>query len=52
MTGHSLVWSDGCWGEANALQLPLNDRGLLLADVLFESLLVMDGRARLLVPHL
>ncbi|MFY9251082.1 MAG: aminotransferase class IV, partial [Vulcanococcus sp.] len=52
MTGHSLVWSDGCWGEANALQLPLNDRGLLLADGLFETVLVLDGRARLLEPHL
>ncbi len=52
MTGHSLVWSDGRWGEANALQLPLNDRGLLLADGLFETVLVLDGRARLLEPHL
>ena len=52
MTGLSLVWSDGHWGEANALQLPLNDRGLLLADGLFETVLVLDGRARLLEPHL
>ena len=52
MTGPSLSWIDGRWGEANAPELPLNDRGLLLADGLFETVLVLDGRARLLVPHL
>ena len=52
MTGRSLAWVDGLWGEPNALQLPLSDRGLLLADGLFETVLVLDGRARLLEPHL
>ena len=52
MTGRSLSWIDGRWGEANAPELPLNDRGLLLADGLFETVLVLDGRARLLEPHL
>ena len=52
MTGPSLSWIDGRWGEANAPELPLNDRGLLLADGLFETVLVLDGHARLLEPHL
>ena len=26
MTGRSLSWIDGRWGEANAPELPLNDR--------------------------
>ena len=40
MTGPSLSWIDGRWGEANAPELPLNDRGLLMADGLFETVLV------------
>ena len=42
MTGRSLSWIDGRWGETNAPELPLNDRGLLLADGLFETVLVLD----------
>jgi branched-subunit amino acid aminotransferase/4-amino-4-deoxychorismate lyase len=42
----------GRWGEPAALCLPLDDRGLLLGDGLFETVLVQAGRARLLERHL
>lgn len=42
----------GQWGPPGALRLPLDDRGLLLGDGLFETLLVAGGQPRLLVEHL
>jgi len=42
----------GQWGPPDRLSLPLDDRGLLLADGLFETLLVAGGRPRLLAEHL
>ncbi|MEB3263873.1 MAG: aminotransferase class IV [Synechococcus sp.] len=42
----------GRWGSPEDLCLPLADRGLLLADGLFETVLVGRGRPRLLGPHL
>jgi branched-subunit amino acid aminotransferase/4-amino-4-deoxychorismate lyase len=53
----ALAWIDspgpqGQWGPAGQLGLPLGDRGLLLADGLFETVLVLDGRPRLLDAHL
>jgi branched-subunit amino acid aminotransferase/4-amino-4-deoxychorismate lyase len=42
----------GCWGAPEALALPINDRGLLLADGVFETLLVEGGHAWLLEEHL
>jgi branched-subunit amino acid aminotransferase/4-amino-4-deoxychorismate lyase len=52
-----LAWIDrpgpaGQWGPAERLSLPLSDRGLLLADGLFETVLVLAGRPRLLEAHL
>ncbi|MFM7635911.1 MAG: aminotransferase class IV [Cyanobacteriota bacterium] len=43
---------NGCWGRAEALAIPLNDRGLLLADGLFETVLVERGAPRLLAAHI
>ena len=48
----TITWIDGCWGEPDDLQLPLSDRGLQLADGLFETILVLDGAAQLLPEHL
>jgi branched-subunit amino acid aminotransferase/4-amino-4-deoxychorismate lyase len=53
----SLAWidgpgPDGRWGAPADLGLPLGDRGLLLADGLFETVLVLDGEPRLLKEHL
>ncbi len=42
----------GCWGNPADLAIPLDDRGLLLADGLFETVLVEAGRAWLLAEHL
>ena len=47
-----IAWIDGQWGEPDRLSLPLSDRGLLLADGLFETVLILDGRTRLLDDHL
>ena len=44
--------SQGCWGPPEDLALPVSDRGLLLADGVFETLLVEGGRAWLLEEHL
>ncbi len=53
----AIAWIDapapaGTWGDPDQLNLPLNDRGLLLADGLFETVLVQAGRPRLLAEHL
>jgi branched-subunit amino acid aminotransferase/4-amino-4-deoxychorismate lyase len=43
---------DGSWGAPAELAIPLNDRGLQLADGLFETLLVEEGVPLLLERHL
>jgi branched-subunit amino acid aminotransferase/4-amino-4-deoxychorismate lyase len=47
-----IAWINGRWGHPDALCLPLSDRGLLLADGLFETVLVEQGQPRLLAEHL
>jgi branched-subunit amino acid aminotransferase/4-amino-4-deoxychorismate lyase len=42
----------GCWGAPSALQLPADARGLLLAEGVFETVLVLDGQPQLLAAHL
>jgi branched-subunit amino acid aminotransferase/4-amino-4-deoxychorismate lyase len=42
----------GQWGSPGELTLPINERGLLLADGLFETVLILDGQPRLLAEHL
>ena len=42
----------GAWGDPGELALPLADRGLLLADGLFETVLLEEGRLQLLEEHL
>lgn len=53
----TIAWIDrpaphGTWGPPDALCLPLNDRTPLLADGLFETLLVEAGQPLLLEAHL
>ena len=48
----AIAWIDGRWGTPESLALPLDDRGLLLADGLFETVLVRDGQPMLLDEHL
>jgi branched-subunit amino acid aminotransferase/4-amino-4-deoxychorismate lyase len=57
MSSACLAWIDepgpaGRWGDPDELALPLADRGLLLADGLFETVLVLAGEPRLLAEHL
>ena len=51
-TPSSVAWIDGRWGTPEQLQLPLADRGLQLADGLFETVWVEGGRPQLLAEHL
>jgi branched-subunit amino acid aminotransferase/4-amino-4-deoxychorismate lyase len=43
---------EGQWGDPGDLALPLSDRGLLLGDGLFETVLLEEGRLQLLADHL
>ena len=47
-----IAWLDGQWGAPHELSLPLNDRGLQLADGLFETVLIQGGEPQLLKEHL
>ena len=48
----TIAWIDGRWGDPDELNLPLTDRGLQLADGLFETVLVNHGKPWLLKEHL
>ncbi len=48
----AIAWVDGRWGAPAELSVPLADRGLQLADGLFETVLVETGRPQLLEEHL
>ena len=52
MSAANLAWIDGQWGDPEQLQLPVQDRGLLLADGLFETVLILEGVPQLLPEHL
>ena len=51
MTG-GIAWCEGRWGTAAELSLPLDDRGLQLADGLFETVLIRAAQPCLLDQHL
>ena len=48
----TIAWIDKRWGDPDDLQLPLSDRGLQLADGLFETILILNRAAQLLPEHL
>ncbi len=57
MSAAALAWignpgGEGRWGSPETLAIALNDRGLLLADGLFETVLVEHGRPQLLAEHI
>ena len=52
MNATILSWHNGEWGSADALNLPLTDRGLQLADGIFETVLILKGKPQLLTEHL
>ena len=52
----ALAWIDqpapeGCWGSPTELAIPLADRGLLLADGVFETVLILHGCPQWLEEH-
>ena len=47
----AIAWIDGTRGDANT-EPALSDRGLQLADGLFETLLILEGQPKLLQEHL
>ena len=49
---NQIAWIDGSWGTTTELALPLCDRGLQLADGIFETILILDGHPQLLNAHL
>ena len=49
---HAIAWINGTWGRPEELKLPLSDRGLQLADGLFETVLIHHQRPCLLDAHL
>jgi len=47
----TLAWINGTWGDPSELKLPLSDRGLQLADGVFETVLIRGGEPQLLRAH-
>ena len=47
----TIAWIDGEWGQPAELKLPLSDRGLQLADGVFETVLIRSGEPQLLEAH-
>ena len=52
MSTGAIAWIAGQWGPPDELRIPLNDRGLLLADGLFETVLIEQGEPQLLAAHI
>ena len=49
---NDMAWIDGNWGNSQELMVPMQDRGLQLADGIFETVLILNGRPQLLDAHL
>ena len=47
----TVAWLNGRWGTPTGLAIPLSDRGLQLADGVFETVLIHAGRPQLLDAH-
>ncbi len=48
----TIAWINGEWGQPEDLTLPVSDRGLQLADGLFETVLIQNNSPCLLGAHL
>ena len=49
---NAIAWVEQQWGHPDALGLPISDRGLSLADGVFETLLIRACKPQLLESHL
>lgn len=47
----TIAWIKGTWGHPSELKVPLSDRGLQLADGVFETVLIRGGEPQLLEAH-
>ena len=45
-------WIDNHWSSLSNLSLPIDDRGLNYGDGIFETILIWEGKPRLLKEHL
>ena len=48
----AIAWVEQQWGHPDTLGVPVSDRGLGLADGVFETLLIRGGNPQLLQEHL
>ena len=48
----AIAWVEQQWGHPDTLGVPVSDRGLGLADGVFETLLIRAGKPQLLAQHL
>ena len=48
----AIAWVEQQWGHPDSLGVPVSDRGLGLADGVFETLLIRAGKPQLLQEHL
>ena len=48
----AIAWINGSWGSLSTLSIPLDDRGLRLGDAIFETIIILNGEAKLLEEHL
>ncbi len=45
-------WINNSWGPIDELSIPINDRGLNYGDGIFETILIWEGKPKLLTKHL
>ena len=48
----AVAWMDGEWSSPDELSIPVSDRGLRLADGVFETILTIGSKPQLLSLHL
>ena len=48
----AVAWMDGEWSSPDELSIPVSDRGLRLADGVFETILMIGSKPQLLALHL
>ena len=48
----SIGWMNGKWARLHQLKVPISDRGASLGDGIFETILIFNGKPKLLFEHL
>ena len=52
MRQQNIGWINGKWGHLEDLVVSIEDRGLRYADGIFETILIAQGKAKLLTAHI